>query len=99
MEKKSSVGGTGRNGPSGKGPSGPPKRSGGSPHLDIPPHTRNVLIVIALAGMICAVIGSLMAEKGKAVEMDKIVHFIGYTMLGGLMIMGLRPMLWPCGLV
>ena len=99
MEKKSSVGGTGRSGPSGKGPSGPPKRSGGSPHLDIPPHTRNVLIVVALAGMICAVIGSLMAEKGKAVEMDKIVHFVGYTMLGGLMIMGLRPMLWPFGLV
>jgi len=49
--------------------------------------------------MICAVIGSLMAEKGKAVEMDKIVHFVGYTMLGGLMIMGLRPILWPFGLV
>jgi len=58
-----------------------------------------VLIVVALAGMICAVIGSLMAEKGKAVEMDKIVHFVGYTMLGGLMIMGLRPMLWPFGVI
>jgi CRP-like cAMP-binding protein len=67
--------------------------------LDIPPHTRNVLIVIALAGMICAVIGSLMGEKGKAIEADKIVHFVGYTMLGGLMIMGLRPMLWPFGLI
>jgi CRP-like cAMP-binding protein len=67
--------------------------------LDIPPHTRNVLIVIALAGMICAVIGSLMGEKGKAIEADKIVHFVGYTMLGTLMIMGLRPMLWPFGLI
>ena len=76
---------------------GPPKRSGTNPHLDIPPHTRNVLIVIALAGMICAVIGSLMAEKGKAVEMDKIVHFVGYTMLGCMMISGLRLMLWPFG--
>ncbi|NBV96474.1 MAG: hypothetical protein EBT30_02805 [Verrucomicrobia bacterium] len=55
--------------------------------------------MIALAGMICAVIGSLMAQKGKAVEPDKIVHFVGYTLLGGLMIMGLRPMLWPFGLV
>ena len=99
MEKKSSVGGSGRSGSPSKGGGGPPKRSGSNPHLDIPPHTRNVLIVIALAGMICAVIGSLMAEKGKAVEMDKIVHFVGYTMLGGLMIMGLRPMLWPFGLI
>jgi len=49
--------------------------------------------------MICAVIGSLMGEKGKAIEADKIVHFVGYTMLGGLMIMGLRPMLWPFGLI
>lgn len=99
MEKKGSVSGSGRSGPAAKGGEGPLKRAGNSPHLDIPPHTRNVLIVIALAGMICAVIGSLMAEKGKAVEADKIVHFIGYSMLGGLMIMGLRPMLWPVGLI
>ena len=77
----------------------PPKRSGNNPHLDIPPRTRGVLIVIALAGMICAVIGSLMAKKGVAIEADKIVHFLGYTMLGGLMIMGLRPMLWPFGMI
>ena len=79
--------------------SGPPKRSGNNPHLDIPPKTRGVLIVIALAGMICAVIGSLMAKKGVAIEADKIVHFVGYTLLGGLMIMGLRPMLWPLGMI
>ena len=86
-------------GPGKSAPSGPPKRSTQGPHLDIPPRTRNVLIVIAVAGMICAVIGSLMAEKGKAVELDKIVHFVGYTMLGGLMIMGLRPMLWVFGVI
>jgi len=79
--------------------SGPPKRSGNNPHLDIPPKTRGVLIVIALAGMICAVIGSLMAKKGVAIEADKIVHFVGYTLLGGLMIMGLRPLLWPFGVI
>ena len=93
------VGGSAPRGPGKPGPSGPPKRSTQGPHLDIPPRTRNVLIVIAVAGMICAVIGSLMAEKGKAVELDKIVHFVGYTMLGGLMIMGLRPMLWIFGVV
>ena len=81
------------------GPSGPPKRSTQGPHLDIPPRTRNVLIVIALAGMICAVIGSLMARKGVAIEADKIVHFIGYSLLGCLMIMGLRPMFWIFGVV
>lgn len=99
MEKKAAVNQTRRSAPSAPGGGGPPKRSGNNPHLDIPPRTRNVLIVIALAGMICAVIGSLMAEEGKAVEADKIVHFVGYTMLGGLMIMGLRPMLWPFGLI
>jgi len=67
--------------------------------LDIPPRIRSVLIVMALAGMICAVIGSLMAKKGVAIEADKIVHFVGYTLLGALMIMGLRPMLWPLGLI
>ena len=57
------------------------------------------MIVVALMGMTCAVIGSLMAKKGVAIEADKIVHFTGYTLLGGLMILGLRPMLWPLGMV
>ena len=99
MEKKAAVNQTRRSASSASGGGGPPKRSGNSPHLDIPPRTRNVLIVIALAGMICAAIGSLMAPQGKAVEADKIVHFVGYTILGCLMIMGLRPLLWPVGLI
>jgi len=45
-------------------PGGPPKRSGSTPYLDIPPRTRSVMIVVALIGMIAAVIGSLMATKG-----------------------------------
>ena len=57
------------------------------------------MIVVALMGMTCAVIGSLMAKKGVAIEADKIVHFTGYTLLGGLMILGLRPLLWPLGMV
>ena len=77
----------------------PVRRQGNTPYLDIPPRIRNVLIVVALAGMICAVIGSLMAKKGVAVEADKIVHFAGYTLLGALMIMGLRPILWPLGIL
>ena len=92
-------GGSAPRGPSKSVPSGSPKRSTQGPHLDIPPRTRNVLIVIALAGMICAVIGSLMARKGVAIEADKIVHFIGYSLLGCLMIMGLSPMLWIFGVV
>ncbi len=80
-------------------PAAPARRQTGTPYLDIPPRIRNVLIVVALAGMICAVIGSLMAKKGVAIEADKIVHFAGYTLLGALMIMGLRPILWPLGLI
>ena len=77
----------------------PPKRTGATPYLDIPPRTRGVMIVVALMGMICAVIGSLMAKQGVAIEADKIVHFVGYTLLGGLMILGMRPLLWPLGMV
>lgn len=80
-------------------PAAPARRQGTTPYLDIPPRIRNVLIVVAMAGMICAVIGSLMAKKGVAVEADKIVHFVGYTLLGALMILGLRPILWPLGLI
>ena len=57
------------------------------------------MIVVALMGMTCAVIGSLMAKKGVAIEADKIVHFSGYTLLGALMIMGFRPLLWPLGML
>ena len=78
--------------------SAPPKRTN-TPYLDIPPRTRAVMVVVALMGMTCAVIGSLMAKKGVAIEADKIVHFTGYTLLGGLMILGLRPLLWPLGMV
>lgn len=57
------------------------------------------MIVVGLMGMVCAVIGSLMAKKGVAIEADKIVHFIGYNLLGALMILGLRPLLWPLGMI
>ena len=78
--------------------SGPPKRTH-TPYLDIPPRTRGVMIVVALMGMTCAVIGSLMAKKGVAIEADKIVHFVGYNLLGALMVLGLRPLLWPLGML
>ena len=77
---------------------GPPKRTH-TPYLDIPPRTRGVMIVVALMGMTCAVIGSLMAKKGVAIEADKIVHFSGYSLLGALMILGMRPIFWPLGMV
>ncbi len=57
------------------------------------------MIVVGLMGMVCAVIGSLMAKKGVAIEADKIVHFIGYNLLGALMVLGLRPILWPLGML
>jgi len=57
------------------------------------------MIVVGVIGMIAAVIGSLMATKGMAVEADKIVHFTGYTLMGAVMILGLRPILWPFGML
>ena len=78
---------------------GPPRRPGSTPYLDIPPRTRSVMIVVGVIGMIAAVIGSLMATKGVAIEADKIVHFSGYTLMGTVMILGLRPLLWPLGML
>jgi len=57
------------------------------------------MIVVALLGMVAAVIGSLMAKQGVAIEADKIVHFVGYTLMGCLMILGFRPLLWPLGML
>ena len=57
------------------------------------------MIVVGVIGMIAAIIGSLMATKGVAVEADKIVHFSGYTLMGAVMILGLRPLLWPLGML
>jgi len=57
------------------------------------------MIVVAMLGMIAAVIGSLMAKQGVAIEADKIVHFVGYTLMGCLMILGFRPLLWPLGML
>ncbi len=79
--------------------SGPPKRSGSTPYLDIPPRTRSVMIVVGVIGMIAAIIGSLMATKGMAIEADKIVHFSGYTLMGTVAVLGLRPILWPFGML
>ena len=77
----------------------PARKSGSTPYLDIPPRTRSVMIVVALLGMVAAVIGSLMAKQGVAIEADKIVHFVGYTLMGCLMILGFRPLLWPLGML
>lgn len=57
------------------------------------------MLVVAAIGMIAAMVGSLMATKGVAVEADKIVHFTGYTLMGTVMILGLRPVLWPLGML
>ena len=57
------------------------------------------MIVVGVIGMIAAIVGSLMATKGVAVEADKIVHFSGYTLMGTVMILGLRPILWPLGML
>jgi len=57
------------------------------------------MIVVGVIGMIAAIIGSLMATKGMAIEADKIVHFSGYTLMGTVAVLGLRPILWPFGML
>ncbi len=59
--------------------------------LDIPGGTRNLLILTAVVGLIVAVVASLEGGKGTTLEVDKILHFMGYAALAVVLVLGLRP--------
>jgi len=59
--------------------------------LDIPGGTRNLLIITAIVGLIIAVVASLEGGRGTTLEVDKILHFMGYAALAMVFVLALKP--------
>ncbi len=58
---------------------------------DIPPRLRLVFTVAAFGGLIFIGMGSLAAAGEAQIRLDKIIHGVGYLLLGMLVVMGLPP--------
>jgi len=67
--------------------------------LDIPHRIRHVITIGAIAGIGLVAIGSLVSGQEHRIVTDKIIHFTGYTLLSGLFVLSLRPLLFLPGLV
>jgi len=61
--------------------------------FDIPPKMRKLLVIAGIVGIVFIVMEGLITGKPSKVEMDKIVHFTGYTIVATVMVLGLRPLL------
>ncbi|MFK7909474.1 MAG: cyclic nucleotide-binding domain-containing protein [Akkermansiaceae bacterium] len=59
--------------------------------FDIPARIRLVLAVAAVGGFIFIVMGSMAAGNSQQIHLDKLVHGIGYAILGLLVILSLPP--------
>jgi CRP-like cAMP-binding protein len=59
--------------------------------LDIPEGTRNLLILTGVVGLIITVVASLEGGKGTTLEIDKILHFMGYAALAMVFVLALKP--------
>lgn len=69
------------------------------PLLDIPPRTKAFIIVIAVMGIACIVMGSLAQGRHGNIALDKLIHGTGYALLGMLLVLGLRPAYYAPGLL
>ncbi len=58
--------------------------------FDIPPRTRRLILISGCVAVTFIVMGSLLSH-GKYVEVDKIIHFSGYFVLGSLFTLSVRP--------
>ena len=59
--------------------------------FDIPPRIRLLFAVAAVGAMIFIAMGSLSSGSSQQIEVDKLVHGIGYSILGLLVILALPP--------
>jgi VanZ family protein len=62
--------------------------------FDVPPRTRNLLLVAGLVGLVLVVTRSLVGHSEATLPVDKIIHFSGYFVLGAVVVLGLRPRLF-----
>jgi hypothetical protein len=59
--------------------------------LDIPDGTRRLLVLTGAVGLIVTVVASLEGGRGSTLEVDKILHFLGYAALAAVFVLALRP--------
>lgn len=67
--------------------------------LDLPPRTRNLLLVAGLAGVVIVIVQSLVGHTAATLPVDKVLHFSGYGILAAVFVLGLRPPLFVPALV
>ena len=68
-----------------------PTRQGRQELLDIPAGTRHLLVITAVIGLIVAVVASLEGGQEYTLEVDKILHFMGYAALAMVFVLALKP--------
>jgi CRP-like cAMP-binding protein len=66
---------------------------------DIPPRLRLLITIAAIGGFIFIVMGTLAGNDQHMVSLDKLVHAVGYALLGILIVMGLPPVWYLPALV
>lgn len=59
--------------------------------LDIPYWMRGLLIVVGCCAVVVVIVASLTGNQEQTVEVDKLLHFGGYTTLAVIFVVGLRP--------
>ncbi len=65
---------------------------------DIPVWARTLVVIAGLAGVVVIIVGSLIGRTEQTIEVDKLLHFGGYTTLATIFVLGLRPSLYLTGL-
>lgn len=62
--------------------------------FDVPPRTRNLMLIAGAAGVVLVLAGSLIGRTAATLPVDKVIHFSGYMTLGLVFVVGLRPRLF-----
>ena len=62
--------------------------------FDIPPRTRLLISIAGVIGIGLIAMESLVLNQSQTVEMDKIIHFLGYSILALVFVLALRPALF-----
>ena len=60
--------------------------------FDIPPRMKKLLVIAGIVGIVVIVMEGLITGKPGKVELDKLVHFTGYTIVSLVLVLGLRPL-------
>lgn len=59
--------------------------------FDVAPRTRRVIAVAGLVGLGLLVMGMLASPEGQSLQVDKALHVFGFSTLGALLALALRP--------